>query len=909
LENVLPDKDTLNPLIQTKLNRPPLPVDMVRRPRLTKWLKQHQRRPLTLISAPAGYGKSTLISCWLSSVDCPTAWVSLDEHDNKLGNFLSYFLAAIQTIFPNALPETQTFLTSTPQPSIHIIAHTLINELNQLGKSFIVVLDDYHLIESQAVHELLSELLIYPPEGLHLVLGTRMDPPLPLITLRAKNQMTEIRIPDLRFTQKETQQLFQAMIGASVNPRDIDTMNAQAEGWVTGLRLAALALRHRIGANAIPGELSTQNRYVTEYLFNEILANQAATMSNCLLKTSILDRFCASLCETICFPDKKHAGDGSSQPNFTGTDFLEWLRTSNLFVIPLDDQHQWYRYHHLFQEFLQQELIRRFEPREIIELHTAAGRWFAQENWIDEALNHFLAAGDTTAAIELIAQHRYKLMNEARWPILDNWLRLFDDGLIESSSELWMLKTWMAYQQGRWNELPALLQQLDALLARHPDRTETNRLAGEIHAANSVLLIHSGDIEGAVSQARMALERILPEFWTARGLARLYLGVGLLMLGDEKGSLRAIYGAFEEEQVKSERFKANLLMSVSYIYWIAADLQSMQPTSEQALALCLKLNHQQILGHSQLAAGSVRYQQNDLPAAEELFTAIVDRPYQNFGGCYARSVCGLSMTYQAQGKEAEARQVSEEAIAFLLKTGNTTQLPLIQALQAEIALQQGNLPAARQWAENFSPDLPLVPFYRFLEPPLTLAKVWLAQNTPESQAKAGVLLNRLQAYLTDTHNKRFLIETLALQALLSDTTGDQVAASVNLQNALHLAQPGGFIRVFVDMGSEMARLLTQIEVESGLREYVFQIRSAFPGLQPTQKTLDQGELLDPLTEREFQILELLQARLTNKEIAARLVISPGTVKGHTVRIYQKLGVKGRRPAVEKAIKLGILPPQ
>jgi LuxR family maltose regulon positive regulatory protein len=278
-EITLPDKKTLPFLIQTKLNRPSLPADMVHRPRLTEWLNRHQRRPLTLVSAPAGYGKSTLISCWLSSADCPTAWLSLDEHDNQLGNFLGYFLAAIQTIFPHALTETQTFLTSTPQPSITAIAHALINELNQVGESSIVVLDDYHLIESQAIHDLLSELLTYPPNGFHLVLGTRMDPPLPLITLRAKNQMTEIRIQDLRFTQEETQKLFQEMIGASVDPRDIDKLNTQTEGWVTGLRLAALAWHHRIGVNAIQGELSTRNRYVSEYLFNEILERQSATLS------------------------------------------------------------------------------------------------------------------------------------------------------------------------------------------------------------------------------------------------------------------------------------------------------------------------------------------------------------------------------------------------------------------------------------------------------------------------------------------------------------------------------------------------------------------------------------------------------------------------------------------------------
>jgi len=353
---------------------------MVHRPRLTKWLKQHQRRSLTLISAPAGYGKSTLISSWLSSVDCPTAWVSLDEGDNKLGNFLSYFLAAIQTIFLNSMPETQNLLTAATQPSIPAIAKTLINELNQIEQPFILVLDDYHNIETRAIHDLLCELLAHPVPNLHMVLGTRIDPPLPLVTLRANNQMTEVRIQNLRFNQEETQKLFRKMIGISVDPMELDAINTQAEGWVTGLRLAALAFQYRVGTNVTQGKLPVQNRFVTEYLFSEILAKQAWIMADCMLKTSILDRFCEDLCTTVCFPETLLADHGSLQTDFEGNHFLEWLQASNLFVIPLDDQDQWFRYHHLFQEFLQQEFVRRFSPDEITSLHKAAGHWFARHN-------------------------------------------------------------------------------------------------------------------------------------------------------------------------------------------------------------------------------------------------------------------------------------------------------------------------------------------------------------------------------------------------------------------------------------------------------------------------------------------------------------------------------------------------
>jgi LuxR family maltose regulon positive regulatory protein len=384
------------------------------------------------------------------------------------------------------------------------------------------------------------------------------------------------------------------------------------------------------------------------------------------------------------------------------------------------------------------------------------------------------------------------------------------------------------------------------------------------------------------------------------------------MLGDEVASLRALYEAFELEQVQTERFKAHILMSVCQIYWVAADLQSMHQTAEQALSLCQELEFQQILGHTQRLNGYVQYQRGNLSAAEEFFGRVVSRPYQNFGGCYANCVCGLSMTYQAQGKEVEARQVVRQAIAFLLKAGNTTQLPLIRALQAEIALQQGDLPAASQWAEKHDLHLPMVPLHRFLEPYLTLAKVWLAQNTQASQQKAGELLTRLHTYLTETHNTRFLIDTLALQALLADGNGDQEAALNLMESSLKMAQPGGFIRVFVDLGPQMADLLSRMKPDPRWSEYIAQILAAFPAQQlPTETQSAERpsvshHLEEPLTNRELQVLKLLREHLTNKEIAAQLVISPGTVKGHTIRIYQKLDVKGRHQAVEKAVTLGIL---
>lgn len=881
-------------------------MDLVPRPRLTEWLDQRQGRPLTLVSAPAGYGKSTLISCWLESVHCPTAWLSLDEHDNEFGIFLRYFLAAIKTIFPYSIPETQAISMATTLPPNTTIANNLINELDQVVEPFILVLDDYHLIDAQPIHDLLNELLLHPPRKLHLVLGTRMDPPLPLVSLRANSKMNEIRIPDLRFNRDETQQLLQKMTGTTFDQMTANELESQSEGWVTGIRLAALAMQHRIGRDSLSEDMSLHNRYVTEYLLAEILAKQAARLSDCMLKTSILDRFCAELCEAVCFQQPETVGEGSGKAYFTGVQFLEWLRGSNLFVIPLDDQHVWFRYHHLFRDFLQQELIRSLSPDEIAELHAAAGRWYGQNGWIEEALHHLLAAHELDAAINLVAQHRYNMMNTTQWPRLDRWLNLFPAEVVETSAELWMLKTWLVYHHSQFSELPALLGHLAVILENEPNQLVGNDFSGEISALRSLIAYHAGDAGEAISQAQVALDILPPELWIVRVMVYMYMGGGMLLNGDENGGYHAFYDALEGEQAKNRRYKATLLMTACYFHWLTADLQSMMQASKQSIALCQESGYRQILGLAKYQLGCVRYQQNDLHAAEELLSGVVAQPYRNYATAYANSVCGLGMTYQALGKETEAREITEAGIAFLLENGITTLLPAVLALQAELALMQGYISVASQWAEKLDPIPPLVPMTWFLAPHLTLVKVWLAQNTPASLAKAAELINQLREYLEATHNTRFLIETLATQALLEHALGNQQNALAALERALRLAQPGGFIRLFLDLGPQMADLLTFLHADEDLQAYFAQILSAFPGAQQKATSFSQIKLLEPLTNRELEILVLLAERKTNKEIAMQLGITLGTVRQHSHNLYQKLEVSNRREAVTRAIDLDLL---
>ena len=382
-------KETALPILSTKLHRPPLAKDHLHRQHLLDRLEKNVHRPLTLVSAPAGYGKSTLLSCWLESCDLLSGWVSLDENDNDLRVFLSYFLAAVRTQFPDACNKTNAMLNSSALPSGSVLTHSLVNELDQIGSSFVLVLDDYHAISDKTIHGLIAELLQHPPGPLHLVLSSRVDPPLPLASFRARNQMTEIRVRDLRFSPEETGAFLEQLIGAPVDDIAAAILQEKTEGWITGLRLALLSLRHRSDLNRMLENLPAESRYVADYLLAEVLLNQPEEKLEYLLATAILDRFCAPLCDAVCVPGSKFG-----ECKIGGEQFLNWLEKSDLFVVPLDEQGRWFRYHHLFQQLLQSRLKQRFDPDEISALQMRASCWFAENDLIDEAIQYALAAGD-----------------------------------------------------------------------------------------------------------------------------------------------------------------------------------------------------------------------------------------------------------------------------------------------------------------------------------------------------------------------------------------------------------------------------------------------------------------------------------------------------------------------------------
>lgn len=894
-------------LIRTKLQPPTIGPDILPRPQLIEHLENGRHRKLTLISAPAGYGKSVLAGIWQNKCACPVAWLSLDKHDNDLGVFLSYVVNAIQTSFPDMYPNTAAMLNGLHLPPLELLTTSLVNETIAVPQPFLLVLDDYHLIHNPDIHQLIDTLIQYQSPHMHLVLVTRQDPSLDIVNLRAKNQVTEIRLADLRFNKTEAQEYLSHNLSNESSPELMLQLFQYTEGWVVGLRLAALALRNQVDKVRMLETYQGANQYIMSYLVSEVLAHQPQSMQTFLLVTSLLDRFCAPLCDALVQTANLESQTSSQA-------ILAQLYQKNMFLIPLDHQNEWFRYHHLFQDLLRQQLRTAVSETDINELHSQASDWLAQQGLIEEALDHAFWANDTQQAIQIVAQARYRLMNATEWQRLQQLIRRFPRAVIDHSPDLLMAETWLCYHQGQLTRVPILLAQLTQLLDETAvDPENETHLMGEINVLLSILSYFTVDIDSIRTQAEQSLTQIAPELWGVRILARLMLALAQQIAGELSNTYATMFSNFIEESEQSNQFKVITLVTSGVVEFIAADTVSMKQNATQALTLCQDEGASEMIGYAHNHLGTVAYLQNDFSTAEEHFTFVHKRPYSTYGENFVPSSCGLALIYQARGQEQEARDVVEAALAFFLATGNPQLLLLMKAFQAELALQQGQLSIALQWAAQFDSPPPLLPMYHFYAPHFTLVNIWLAENTSDSRKKAADLLVEIKTFLEFTHNAIFMIDTLALQAVMYQADGDEALAITTLEKALTLALPGGIIRPFINLGQAIGQLLDKLPApEPELVAFKTRILTALTPatnqLASLQENNDLQPLPEPLTNRELDILTLLTQRQTYREIAQELLISPHTVHSHIKNIYSKLNVNNRRQAADCAIELGLVTP-
>jgi LuxR family transcriptional regulator, maltose regulon positive regulatory protein len=891
----------------TKLTRPRLAGDVVRRACARERLERNLDRPLTLVCAPAGYGKTTLLSAWLAESGYLYAWLSLDESDSDPAVFLSYLTAAIRTAYPEACPRTLDLLRAPSLPPQSLLVTALANDLDGLAREtasadarcLILVLDDYHLVRSEAVHALLADLLRHPPRTVHLILSTRQDPPLPLSVLRARGEMGEIRVPELRFTPEEVALFMRQAVESPLEEQEIAFLAERTEGWPAGLRLAALTLTTNIEIRDRLSELPADNRYVVDYLMGEVLSHVPASTQEFLLKTSILDRLSGPLCDAVA---------GTAGAQWSGQAYLEWMAQQNLFTWSVDPHRQWYRYHRLFQRLLHSRLEDQYSPDEIADLHLRASAWFAESGLVDEAIEHALAANDVPEAARLVEAHRHEAMNQERWLDLQTWLSRLSRHAVDERPELVLAEAWLLHHRASLADVAPRLARAEALLQQTPLAEEAHRsLQGEIDALTSQLVYWTADAERTLDLARHALAETPSQHFYVRALAWMFAASGLHMRGELGEAIETLHEGLREDSFHHDSYTAHLLTSMCFIYWMTADLPNLLQTGDRLFEVARGRALSESLDWAHYFRGCATYQQNNLAAAARDFGAVVAEHQTAHGIVFPHSAFGLASVYEAQHLEEQARATIEPLAMHALEVNSATLLADVRAFAAHLALAQGRAGEAADWAAGANRNLRMAPMPLFCVGEFTLVEALLAQGTPASLEEAARLLHRLHEVVQTTHNTRFLIDTLALQALLHDARRERSAALEALKRAVALAEPSGVVRVFVDLGPKMAALLHQLAAGQAAPGFVARLLEAFPAAQSPGPAPRQTGLIEPLSDRELEVVALLAQRLSNKEIAHELSISPMTVKRHTVNIYQKLLVSGRREAVARAGELGILP--
>ncbi|MGW8177988.1 MAG: hypothetical protein ACWGQW_04240, partial [bacterium] len=673
-------------LISTKLQRPRLTSDHIPRPRL--YTRFDRQRRLTLVSAPAGYGKSTLVSSWLETLDCPAIWLSLDENDSDLAVFLSYFIAAIQTEFPDIGANTLAMLNSAQKLPLETVATSLINELNQIKLDYVLVLDDYHLIQDKLVHDLSAKILHQPPQTLHLVLTSRIDPPLALASLRARGQVGEIRALDLSFNSEETADLVNRLLGMSIDEATVTSLEARSEGWVTGLRLAILSRNDLGDSDPVLDDIRVSNRYVTDYMMSSVFSLQKPDVRQWLIYTAVLDRFCPQLVEAVCLP-----GDQVERADLNGESFIDRIVRANLFVIPLDQDHQWFRFHHLFQQFLQSELQRNFSTDDVSRLHLRASDWFARNGFVDEALRHAITAGDFSTAGQIVERYRHVPLNEDKWYVLSRWLSQLPEETVQQRPALLLAKAWVSNYQSAFWTIPPILEAVENSL--EVDAADES-LLGEVDFFKGILLYWEGQGEAAMASLNSALERIPGVDLGARNEVETYYAIASQISGKGKEVVQAYEKILFDAKPEGTRY-LRLLGSVILVHLLSGKLARAEQATQRLADMGARTNDAYVSSWTAYMLGYCHYQWNNLDKAITYFKAANEQKYALDNNAPVDVYAGLAFSYQAVRQSHQASKTMNELLAFVQKANNPTFRKLALSAQARLALLQGNLEAAVRW--------------------------------------------------------------------------------------------------------------------------------------------------------------------------------------------------------------------
>lgn len=901
-----------------KLHRPRPGVGWVTRPRLLEQLDQVLQTPVALISGPAGFGKTTLLSQWLDRCPLPNAWLQLDKNDHEIFQFLTGVVAALTPLFPGCLEQTANLLEAQRDVPLAVWINTLNSDLELLQDTpFVLVLDDYHLVENPSIDLLIADILDNKNQSMHLILSARRSPPLSFSRLKVQEQVVEITTKDLRFTDAEAQAyLFQAA-NVDLSSQSLQQLQGNTEGWAAGLKLAAISFREETHPEALIAQLERSHRRVSDYLLDQAFNNQPVEIQDFLLKTASLKNFCAAMLADVF---NINQSEGEIQT------LLDRVEDAQLFLIPLDDQRTWYRYHHLFRQMLLSQQRIRNSPENAGVFQRRAAAWLIHQGQKDDALEYLIAVEDWTTAAQLVESQLCDLLNAESIRGIKRRLALFSEDFIATRPGLLLMQGWIAHFAFRVQELqsltPRIQAHLDAAAQAGAPLESTKPPCGfesipystaqaQIWALDALRYYLTNQSSQVIPLTQQVVAS-LPESWSfPRGNAMAQLGLSMMMEGKYHRAVELITQEYERLHNPNSEYGLRLLFGMTSIHILNGELELGRQAAEQLLQGALANNLLILQGWGYYLLGRIYQEWNQLGKAAEYYHQAVEKRYTANLVSSLESIAGYAYILQTLGR-------GTEALEFLNSLGNlhgehspAATPPLIASLVAWLNLRNGKIVEARRWAESFHVPIAAQSIIWYHIPQLNKIRILMETSAQKSSPEVEQLLDEIQELAERTHNNFTVVRVLAMRAFWQSRQGDRSEAQRTLERALRLARPGWFTLTFVDQGPEMRDLLQSIssnmQNEPELGEYIISLIAAFTTPpQSSPALLKRFETETLLTNREIEVLDLLAERLADKEIAVRLTLSSLTVKKHVQRICRKLGVNNRRAAVIQARRLGLI---
>jgi LuxR family transcriptional regulator, maltose regulon positive regulatory protein len=886
-------------VLHTKLHQPRPARHLLARPRLLEHLSVALEARLWLVAAPAGYGKTSLISQWLAETRMPAAWLSLDEADSDPRRFFSYLVAALQGVAPGACPITAALLTSERLPSPLVVADSLVDELGELPEGTTLVLDDYHLVDADALHQALLRLVEHLPQHIRLIVISRSDPPWPVARLRSRGLLSEVRGAALRFTTEETRSMLDLWFGGERAALLTERLQHYTDGWAAGLQLASLALR--AGGADLEAALQAADRHITDYLVDEVFERQPQHIRAFLLATALPERFCAPLVDALLAGSQApHQAGALVKEMESSVALLERFERELPFLSPLDQERRWYRYHPLFRDLLLRRLRHQHTQEEIAALYGRAAEWCVGQLLLDEAIHYTLHAGRLEQAAALVEQQFEALLGlPAARLTLRRLLAFFPDTLVRRRPVLLLMRAYTCSFIWDVAGLLAVLGQLRDLLDASPTDSllPAEVMHGHVAALTALASVNQARVDDTLCEAQRALHLLPATARYARATARSHQALALAFAGRHAEAVGLLLADLAGERGPADVYVTMVLLALGALYSATGEMQRVNNTGERLrVAAEATMGRASWFAWGHYLSGHACYERNDLDRAAAHFGAVAELRHRANDRCYQQSLFGLALVCLARGGTEQAQTYSHQAHEFARELDSTHLLTSARLFDAHIAMLRGEHDRAYDLVQDYDDENDSAFMLWTADPRLTRARALALHGAPHSLAAAARLAEQGSTAAGTRRGLAFLV----VLAFVRYRQGSHDAAFALLDQALRQAEPGKLLRTFCELGPATVDFYAAAARHPAAHYYILVVLSAL------RSAPQSGAAPTLLTERERNVLALLAQRLSTEEIAEQLVISSNTVKKHTQNIFNKLEVSSRRQAIAKAQALGLL---